>query len=239
MKKVLIISLLVINHTIIFGQENKESSNKTNFDEVVRSRSNMPIEYNPEDGVTKGTPFLFDDWYAGSITLTDNTIHRDLQIKYDIKNDWVVVMNSKGVEIIPEERAIRYFYLYDKAGPAYMFVNLTHIDSIKIEGEKGFIQLLYHGQSKFFKKQEKFVKKIEPTGAYTATATYDEFTLRNPKYYYVDAENKVTQVKLNKKAIISLLGLQSKDLTYLKENKLNLKDEADVVQLLSFLETGR
>lgn len=212
-----------------------QAEGENDFSKYVRSGGSGVVEFNPENNTVKGTPFLFDSWLPGTVTMLDGTIHRNLQLKHDIANNWVVAKGNTDVDIILEAKVVVSFSLKND-GLTSTFINLDNIDSINIKGVSGFIELLYLGKKKVFVKNEKFVKNMEPSGAYGASATYDQYTLRNPSYYYVDENNNVSEFRLSKKGVNGLFNKTGEYSSYIKKSKINLKTEEGLIELVSYID---
>ena len=98
-----------------------------------------------------GTEFLFtNDWLNGTVTINGNQ-YKGLTVKLDVMNDQLLLPNQKtNTVVVLNKKMVQNFEL-EFRGTVYSFVKVpTENDQVK-----GYVQLLYDGRVKLYKKWKK------------------------------------------------------------------------------------
>lgn len=186
----------------------------------------------------KGSPFLFSDFESGTIQFTkQDTFSTPFKLNVDlIKNTLLVQLNNGSLGEISANnvKALQFKTLPNQ--PAKWIVlsekEVEGINSVRLK----FYGNLYNGQYRLFKSITKTFKKANYQGAYNAGNTYDEFLTE--ENYWLSAPGKpFEKVKLKKKDIEKALSDKAAKVQQIvQQNKLDLNDHYDIVQLLILLE---
>jgi hypothetical protein len=179
------------------------------------------------DPKLKGSPYLFDSWAKGSVLLEDGKSYNDLALMYDVLADRVIFKSDLGKMQAFSVR-VKEFTVDLEGGNQTFRSGFPAIDGGTINS---YYHILTDGNTKFLKKISKQITEgIEP-GDITMSKK-----LQNNVKYYIFIDNKLLRVKKDKKAILSLLNSKaSADLeNYISSNKLNLKNEDDIVKLINY-----
>ncbi len=186
----------------------------------------------------KGSPFLFSDFEYGSIQFTkQDTFSTPFKINVDlIKNTLLVQLSngSLGEVTANNVKALQFKTLPDQ--PSKWIVlsekEVEGINSVRLK----FYGNLHNGQYRLFKSITKTFKKANYQGAYNSGNTYDEFLTE--ENYWLSAPGKpFEKIKLKKKEIEKVLSDKAAKVQQIvQQNKLDLNDHYDIVQLLILLE---
>lgn len=234
----LAIFMLISGFTV--SAQTRENSNLTrdSFESLVSADEISTIVYNNRYEGIRGTPFLFDDWIPGELVLTNNKRFIGVEIKYDMMEDNVLIINSSGIAIYPNKSIVKSFHFRNSEGVYRNFINLAHADyHLGPEGNTGYVELLYEGKNSLVAKNVKFLKRVEARGAYSENRTYDEFRYSPTEYYWINNEGEETLLKGGKKNVLKALNDNDDLATYAKNTGLNLKKENDLILLMIYFDT--
>jgi hypothetical protein len=216
----LIILLLSINGTNSFAQLSNRVVANANGD-ILRIKKEDP-------GDVTGSPYLYDDWVKGNVVFADNTATRNVELRYDVLDNVLVTKSKTGEENIFSDPVSEF--TLNILNKERLFKNgFTGGNGIN---NKTFFEVVYNGKTKILKREVKTI--LESKGYNTGTISRK---IENSSIYYIAREDKSTEViKNNEKSILTALG-KPELATYVKDNKLNLKNDADIVKLLTHYDT--
>lgn len=170
------------------------------------------------------TQLYYKDENYGTMFYRYNAYNEEIEIKQqNLENEGIRALGrDKNLFIMVNGNPMSFKTFIDKKG-------LT---------QNGYLTLLSDGEYKFYKRvdvkytegqkaQNSFVKAIPPR--------FSQFT----EYYLeVPGVNRIDELELSNRKLIKLLPADKQELvkSYLKENKIKVKDEADVIAVLKWLE---
>lgn len=189
---------------------------------------------NRYEGV-RGTPYLKNAWQNAQLTSVEGKVYSNVPLKYDVYSNLLAVKNSKGDSISSETINIKEFTW---VGTGMTFVKEPLLDNATdIKNFSRFYQQLFKGnKTTFLKNYRKELLKADYQGGYSANRRYDE--LIDEVDYFLKKGNQIEKIKLNEKSVLKFTFDKEKEVKeFLKKQKLNLKNEADVIKLLQFYET--
>lgn len=171
---------------------------------------------------TSGTPFLNETFMPGTVK-TDEGDYNTL-LRYHAYRDYFESKNAEG-KINTVLR--RPFISITIGDDLYQVRDYNKESSIR----KGYFKILNEGKNELLLKQGVVLKE-----AVVATTSYqrDEPASLRPyeKYYLKIGDQPAVEIKLRKKDILELLKDKSAR-DYIKDNKLKLRKEAEVIDLLN------
>ena len=186
----------------------------------------------------QGSPYLFDEWHTGSVALNSGKLFDNLQLKYNIKDDVIYFKNNDDSPMAFKD-AVRSFTLMDNNNKAHIFRNgYTNATGIT---DKSYLEVMAPGKTQFLKKDS---KSISESKEYGSTAVSRRF-MEGAKYYiYIgttdddSGKGKMVLVKKDQKSILGALYDKADELAdYVQKNGLNLKNEQDIVILVTHYNT--
>jgi hypothetical protein len=171
----------------------------------------------------KGTPYLVDEWVAGSVKFNDGVLFEGLQLKYDQVEDVLMFLDkAKNAQIFVKpvmefkigERVFRRGYVpVDGASPM------------------AFYEVLSDGKTQLLKRTS---KKVHEELTYNSATKIKSINETNT-YYISKSENQLTKVKKDKKSITNVLSDKTAALeSYFKTNRPDLKQDADLAKLMVY-----
>ena len=178
---------------------------------------------------TKGTPYVFEAWAPGEIFLKSKKKVLVKEMNYNCYDNELVYLDpaTKAIRLI-NRYTVDLFYIIN-GSDTLLFVPIEPEN----DGEFLFAQVLYNGGSMVYKRYEKEFVRANYEGGYSADRKYDEFADKSSLYISRQNDEKYYQVKKSKKQILEAFpGVEDEISSYIKSEKLDLKDEEDVVKLL-------
>ena len=179
----------------------------------------------------KGTPFIFEDFVTGKIVFeSGKNIVGDFRM--DLYTHKIQTKNNDGKIF---EISIDNTFELIIGGKKYSFHELDLIETNNFVILRECLKLENISLYEFYNKDLK--KPIEVTGS-AANSGYGKTA--DPEWvdqsaYIIYFKNKYFEVPKNHKKMIGLKVFNEKDYTkFRKENKINLKKEEDLKQLITF-----
>ncbi len=165
-------------------------------------------------------PYLFNEWYSGTIRTQDDKVHDGVNLRYDVKKDQLEYKQNEGLYRLSQ--GVKEFtlptgtdlYIFKSGFPA-------------IDGYTGnsFYRVLYDGNTKLLKKYTGpiRVEKASPTRAMDPDSKL-----------YIFKNGKLSSVKLrDKNSFLKLLSDERNKMLYtIKEQQLEFGAEDDLISLL-------
>lgn len=211
--KILPIVLLAISSSSygqVYSTVNSPSRNAINSKESLKD--------------LEGEPYLFKDYQKAFVKFANGSV-TPFEIKYDQLADEVVVKSANGQDLGFTDPVLEFKFADSKR----LFRN--NFASVGKNTEKTYYEVLFDGRYKFLKRAAKTTIEFKQYNGPTVRKVEEDNS------FYVMRPNGIPeQVKLNDKSILSTLRIPELD-AYAKANKLNLKNEADVVKLLTYADS--
>ncbi|WP_373515088.1 hypothetical protein [Persicitalea sp.] len=164
----------------------------------------------------KGSPFLFKDWQTSSLpTHRGDALH--FPLNYNIMEDYVVVSMASAEKIIyPESFEIK--------------------DRIFIRLRNQYFEAVYTGrETKLLRRYNARLDKVERNG-YNENVKYDYEYSKSEDLFLQESDGNIIPVKLNERNLLSKLPDAKTARQIIREHKLNLRREEDLLVLLTKLE---
>ncbi len=175
----------------------------------------------------EGSPFFNDDWETGIVMLADGRTFKDMSLKYNIYKDELYFKDPNG-ETKSFSTPVKEFKIEGGNSNSKDFKNgFTNISGYTAQS---FFQVLSEGSVQLLKKHRCLV--TETTGIDLGTVT-KKFTVKES--YYIIISGVATLIKKDKKSILALLSNKQGELeTYIKTNKLDLKNDDALAKLINY-----
>lgn len=176
-----------------------------------------------------GSPYFNDEFLKGTITMEDKSVYKDLYLRYDQESDQLVYRKpNSSVSMLPNGKVFG-FTIEQPNGIVtnfkYVFTNDGKAD--------GFYQLLYDGSSSLLKKVKKKVVEVVEYNSPSKTKTLSTTT----NYYILRSTGVVELIKADKKSFIKAFGNESDINDFIVKQKINLKNESDMIKLVAFIDS--
>ncbi len=194
----------------------------------------LPSEYlrnNTSGGVNdnlpanlEGSPYLTDDFVSGMV-YTENEKPYPAMMRYNAYQDEMQIQGNNGISTL-----FMRDYVWAKVGGEMFKIESYEKGS---GTSKGYFVQMNEGETRLLKRYKKVFMEAEPaTSSYTTDkpARFDD----DIRYYLAREGSPAKEIKLRKKDIEKFL--ESKEAQdYIKKNKLKLKTEEELLQLINYL----
>ena len=182
----------------------------------------------------KGSPFLFEDWVRGTVTVANGTKFERVNLMYDQVADELVFKSEKGETKTFVDQVKEFSFKQEKDNVLVsekVFRNgFTPIDGAK---PYTFYEVLVDDKTKLLKRTS---KSIMEEMSYSSAVKVKSF--QTSTSYYVARDNKLTKIKNDKKAVLAALGDKQTELeAYIKTKKPDLKKDEDLANLVAYYNT--
>jgi hypothetical protein len=166
------------------------------------------------------SPYLFKEWYSGTIRTSDDKVHDGVQMRYDLAKDEVEYKNASGLFRISS--GVTEFSI-PTGTDLYIFKN--GYPSVAGQTEKSFYRVMYDGNTKLLKKY------TAPIKVEKASATR---TLEPSAKLYILKDDKLNPVQLNNRnSFLKLLTDEKNKMGYvIREQQLDFAADDDLRALL-------
>ncbi|MFC3562126.1 hypothetical protein [Pedobacter jamesrossensis] len=174
-----------------------------------------------------GSPYLYDFWVKGKVTLKNGKKYSNDSLKYDVTDDKLIFKNDDG-SLMHFADPVKEFELLNKDLSISRFVNgLPPSNGFSAET---YYQVIAEGKIPLFKKTSKFITESKQYNSASATKLFNT----TYSYYYLQNGNLI-KISPNKKSIIALFGLKDEQLTeYIKKEKVDFKKDEDLNKLFTY-----
>jgi len=176
-----------------------------------------------------GSPFYNKNFLKGEVTFTNKNIKNVKgYLNYDQVQDIILFKpNYEDKAAIEITDQIDKFSMLTENGDA---INFIRLGSIGLTDALGFAEELLSGKLGLLKRTK---KKILETQVYNS-ANIEKTVVQETSYILVK-DNKAILLKQDRNSFLSVLSDQEETLKkYLKDQKINFKQDQDVVKLLNY-----
>jgi len=181
----------------------------------------------------EGDPFLSTDWHKGTVVLASGTAIKDVNLKLDVVESKLLFQSNKGEELVFTDPVKEFTLTYPgsvnntKEFLKHFKNGYTATDNTSAST---FFEVLYSGTVELLKKTYKSINEQRRYDSSTTNKSFQE----NVRYYLV-VDGKATLVKNDKKSFLNLLKDKQPALeTYIKNNKINFRSDADLTTLIAY-----
>jgi hypothetical protein len=212
----------------IRAQITAERLSSQNWEKVGNSIVGIPIP--PGDVV--GDVYLDSKWNLGSIMVDEKkTLVEGYPMKYDLKSQNIEIKTSSGIRVLGVKNVAHMVWLDSITRQPRYFVNAARY---KEDGVPmiGLMEVLFDGEKALLKKTKLNVR--QPTYVPAMDVGSRDTKLYKKSAYYYNNGTEVVEIKSKKKFIDSLGDHGSEVGQYMKENRLDVKTETDLVKIFEF-----
>ena len=176
-----------------------------------------------KDEIT-GSPFLFDDWRSGVITLTDGKSYANILLKYDVLNNKFLFNHKDStyefLDVLQQVTIVDTGTSFNNDFLIFEKIN-SKIDKIKAGS---FVQILCNGNIKLYKHHS---KKIEGQNFNNGINTSIKRIVDHYSFW-ATVKNESFPIKINKNSLEEITWDKKEELkSYIIKNHLKLNKEKD------------
>ena len=181
---------------------------------------------------TIGSPFILEDYVTGNVFFSNKMRSSVKMINYNCHDNEVLYSDGTDTYLL-DTKMVDYLEFNVDENTSWIFKQVFLEDKKK----RLFLQVLYNDHSILYKRHFKEFNAADYGGAYSADRRYDEYI---DKYdYYISVKGTdIQEFKPRKKNILSIMEAFGKEMEeFLKNEKINLKSEEDLVRLLGYYDS--
>jgi hypothetical protein len=179
-----------------------------------------------------GKKVLNEEFINSNIKLMNDTfIYKDFPVRINIYENALEVNYKGEVKYLPVEK-IEKIEFSGKNKP-YLTQNSL---SAEIDAPQGFYKLLYDQQSTLLCHYSYKIKEATYNVQFDVGQEYDEIVIEQD--YYLIVNNEMIKLEKSRKKLLKQLGEEKDVKDFLKRNKINPKDEQDMVKLLEYYDSA-
>lgn len=191
---------------------------------LLQDINGRPLKQGQYEDV-QGSPFFNDEYTIGRVMLSNGNIYEGVPIRFDLVTDALMFKSEKGEELEFTQPVTGFSMLDGK----YIFKN--GYEPVDNYSSTSFYQVLTESETKasLLKNIDKLVRTEKAYGTANINKNIIEYS-----NYYIANSGKLMKVK-NEKDLLEALANHGNELKgYIKEQKLKLKNEGDMVQLVKY-----
>lgn len=166
------------------------------------------------------SPYLFKEWYSGTVRTSDDKVHDGVQLRYDLVKDEVEYKTGSGLFRISS--GVTEFSI-PTGTDLYTFK--SGYPAVGDQTEKSFYRVLYDGNTKLLKRYAHPIKVEKASATRSMDAGAKLFILK---------DNKLNPVQLsNRNSFLKLLTDEKNKMQYvIREQQLDFAGDDDLARLL-------
>jgi len=182
----------------------------------------------------KGTPYVFADFRPGTVFLKSKNKVAIGSLNYNCFENEIVYMDpATNATMLMNRFTVDLFTIQD-GDNVLTFVPLK----LDENSETIFAEVLYNKGSMVYKVYKKEWLKANYEGGYSADRRYDEFVDKYDLYFLKKGDNRLYKAKNSKKQILDAFpDEQSEISSFIKSNKLDLKEDESLVKVLEYYDS--
>jgi len=175
----------------------------------------------------EGSPYMDEEFIEATIKSSDNQAYEKVPLRYNIYYDLFEVQIEDAVYNLKRGGIVA-----EVSFPGHSFI-YSRYEYLSTEGE-GYLELVEKGTYTLYKKYQVVFKEAEPAQPYQEKKPA-MFEKRDPLFYVAYGDNKPVYIR-NKKGLLDIAGDNEKALNnFIKDNRIKIRDEADMVRVVEFL----
>lgn len=180
----------------------------------------------------KGSAYSTSDWAKATVIMDDKTTYTNLKAKYSEYEDKLAVEGKDG-QIMEFNNKVNDFTLSFTESGKDMLSHYRNGFKVEGYGPKDFFEILADGKTQLLKK---VIKKVQTKTEYGAVSSNRSF-VATTRYFVVGPEES-TLIKKDTKSVLSALNSKKAEAeSYIKDQKLNLGKQEDIVKLITWYNT--
>jgi len=224
LKRILLTVLIsFLTTSLIYAQTSQEEITSEDLRNLVR--------YDVIEGVQAteviGSPYLFDDFEKGVITLVDGKNTANLQINFNIYENRVEFSDAGSIIAVDNRMVDRF--AFNHTGNEMEFAR--GFDSRRLDNSD-FVHVLVDGRVKLLKKYE--VSFQENVATYGTATQKDEYISNERYYIHEDGETNHLRNLSDRQVLRTLSNHRDEMESFIEENDLNLENTEHLVRLIRY-----
>jgi hypothetical protein len=184
-----------------------------------------------------GSPYLFNEWKNGAILERTGQLSENMMIRYDSYRDEVQFLKD-GRTLVVEPAIASGFSFLILNEETKRIENILFRNGFTVDGytKLNYFRVVYDGKVKFLKKIK--TGYIDETVNNFGTNEQVKKFVTTEEEFLLKADGSAVKIGKGRKDLLTHFGDSSGQMkTFIKENKLNLKSESDLIRVLEKFES--
>ena len=236
MRKTIGTILTILLNTLYFSAESQEmigNDAQENLFKLGSSDASFGVvrKFDNRYAGVQGTPFYFDTWVEGSIVTEKNQQIDNVQLKYNVYEDELIINKKSGQFYLPKSQ-IKSFVLLKKEN-----VHFARFYHPKNHDAYQFYRMIFNGTISIIEHVKVVFEKANFEGGYSNDKRYDEFK-KYSVLYYLNQESKIPiKLKTTANGFSKIFQNHNDEVKkYISANGYSCKNERDLVAIMSYYE---
>jgi hypothetical protein len=171
----------------------------------------------------EGSMFLNNEWKEGVVVLKDNTVLRDIQLRYNVYFQQMQFIREGDTLAFANPEEIQHILMGDMK-----FIYTKYLDEGIID--HGYFSIFVEGDCRLMVRNEVTFHKAAGSGDCKKDYFYKSCNL-----YLQKEDHPARLLSCGKKSICSMLPDREKEIkAFIKENKLRMKTQEDMARVVNF-----
>lgn len=224
--------LVFISMIAIFNPIKGQSIGEAALNDWTGNPNRILTEIRLPPPTVTGSLYLNDYWNIGSIKLKSNTILSNYSLKYDLGNNNLEIKDGDSIKICTL-RLLDSFYWREVGQPdSVLYVNADRFSLTDYERVIGVLRVISFGKINLYSRSH--IEILSPT--YNAALNVGDRNKKAVKRrnFYLSRYNNLVEIE-SKKQLLSYFSDEAIQIeNYMRKNKLKIKNEEDLKQIIDF-----
>ena len=224
-------SLLAQNRTA------QEVQGQTSITTTGDNNSISIRSFNASNVGLKGSPMLEADWVPGEVTLQSGKRITNGLVNYDAYERQVMIKTSPTDSVRYMGRGVTQLIMQPIIGTPVRFIHFTNLATDDVALKNELVRVIHEGTYSLVELPVRTFAKAQARPAYGGQPeVFDEFRDESA-YYLIRPDHTAEKIKLTRKSLATALTDKADAFDrYVKDNKLDVKREADAARALASLD---
>ncbi len=218
MKKVIIVITLLNG----FLCSNAQIGNSRADMDIIFNDLNKKYSFDKRYNTVEGTPYLFNTWAMGTLTMPDGKTLTNVRMNIDLVTQELIVQNSQMVGMIVSHDQVSALNLNNS------MVFKLGFPAIDNQTPASLYQVLVADTVSLLKYSQKSIVQLDEFDKKKKFMLYEDYY-----FFYKNLINAVKSKTLSK----VFPGIKDEIAAYIKAEDVKMKDEADVKKLIQYINT--
>lgn len=181
----------------------------------------------------QGSPLLQSDWAIGAVTMVDGRHFYGVHLLYNLYDNIVYFRRGEKDMCEFNDPVREFVFRYLKGNDSATALYRSGFPTIGKNTIKTFYEVLADGNYQLLNFRSKSLVKV--TGDYVRKDEYNKFEDKSQLYLYDTKQQKISRIE-NIKDLTAAIGPQADSVAgIMGKSKIKMKNEADVIMLVTAL----
>lgn len=184
-----------------------------------------------ESNLAEGSFFINEDWYIGSVSMTDGRVFENVPLKYNLRDELLHILDTTNTTRVINSNRIGHFEWFnfqDKKNNRFVNAGAYRLEGVPLTG---IAEILVQGEASLIIYRKLVIQKGMYSVIHDAGQKEDEFIIND--FFYIQLGSELNRIK-NKKSLDGLFAGQQESMEdFIRENHLNVKNADHLSRIVS------